>query len=145
MTPTAQLPEHNALVRLARKFAPEEGFPVGTTVVTWTAIDTSGNIGVAMQVVTLTNDPPVLAEIPDVIIDEGGSFVATASFVDDDSLVWSATVDYGEGEGAQPLPVIAASKTMSLEHLYADNGVYTVTVAIEDAEGATDTKSWPND
>jgi alpha-tubulin suppressor-like RCC1 family protein len=122
--------------------APEEGFPVGTTVVTWTAIDTSENIGVALQVVTLNNDPPNLASIADAIIEEGGSFTAAASFVDEDSEDWSATVDYGEGEGPQPLPIVVATTTMSLLHVYPDNGVYTVTVAVNDAEGATGTTSF---
>ena len=42
---------------------------------------------------------------------------------------WTGTVDYGDGGGAQPLS-LNVDKTFSLNHTYADNGVYTVRVTV---------------
>ncbi|MCA9261607.1 MAG: VCBS repeat-containing protein, partial [Planctomycetales bacterium] len=49
---------------------------------------------------------------------------------------WTATVDYGDGSGAQPL-VLGPDKSFSLDRTYASPGAYTVTVAITDSDGAT--------
>ena len=43
----------------------------------------------------------------------------------------TATVDYGDGTGGQPL-TLNGDKTVSLIHLYADDGSYTVTVTVTD-------------
>jgi PKD repeat protein len=42
-------------------------------------------------------------------------------------------VDYGDGSGVQPLALTGA--TFQLSHTYADDGLYTVTVAVTDSEG----------
>jgi hypothetical protein len=122
--------------------APADGYPVGTTVVTWTAVDTSGNVSVAVQNVTMTNDPPALDPIADTTIDEGDTLSVTASFSDADSVSWTATADYGDGGGPEALAVDTVALTMALIHTYADNGSYPVTVSITDAEGDTDTTSF---
>ncbi|MCJ7736592.1 MAG: PKD domain-containing protein, partial [Anaerolineae bacterium] len=67
----------------------------------------------------------------DATIDEGGTFESTGSFADPGADTWSATVDYGDGSGIQPLD-LAADKTFALSHTYADNGNYTVTVWVKD-------------
>jgi hypothetical protein len=121
--------------------APEAGFPGGITEVTWFAFDASGNMGSAVQTVTI-NVPPKLDPIPDQTIDEGDTITLTASFADPDSASWTATVDYGDGGGTQALAVDTVTKTMALSHMYVDNGAYTVTVSITDAEGASDTSSF---
>jgi len=47
--------------------APEDGFPLGTTIVTWAARDTSGNEASATQEITMTDaTPPVIALPADV-------------------------------------------------------------------------------
>ena len=51
---------------------------------------------------------------------------------------WTATVDYGDGSGEQPL-TLNEDKTFGLAHEYTDNGTYTVTVSITDPEGLTST------
>jgi hypothetical protein len=49
--------------------APAAGFPVGTTVVTWTATDASNNVSTANQNVTITDTKgPVFSETPDVTV-----------------------------------------------------------------------------
>ena len=117
-------------------------FPIGTTVVTWTATDTSGNSGTETQSVTLENVAPVLSEILDETINEGDTLNKSASYVDEDSIAWTATVDYGDGSGLQPLAIDTTTKAMALNHLYVDNGNYTVTVGIMDVEGTSNSMSF---
>jgi hypothetical protein len=73
------------------------------------------------------------------------NFTATGSFRDigDPSNVWTATVDYGDGTGAQPLSINAGTistsngpaHAFSLSHNYTAAGTYTVTVSVTDEEG----------
>jgi len=46
-------------------------FPIGTTIVTWTATDTNGNVATATQTVTVIDDPPEFS------VDEACSIVTT--------------------------------------------------------------------
>lgn len=73
--------------------------------------------------VTFTADNPTL--------NEGETFTASGSFSDPDSTAWTATVDYGDGSGVQPL-TLNPDKTFSLSHLYVDNGSYTIAVSVTD-------------
>ena len=45
--------------------------------------------------------------------------------------VWTATVDYGDGTGVNPLS-LNADKTFALDHRYLDNGDFTITVRVFD-------------
>jgi Ca2+-binding RTX toxin-like protein len=59
----------------------------------------------------------------------------TGSFTDPGSAdTWSATVDYGDGAGPQPL-ALNPDKSFNLTHVYAASGVYTVTVVVGDDDG----------
>jgi PKD repeat protein len=81
--------------------------------------------------------PPEVTCPGDQTINEGDTFSGFGSFEDfsqDDT--WTATVDYGDGSGAQPL--VLRDKTFNLSHTYADNGVYTVTVTVTDNGGGVD-------
>src|SRR5262249_18266415 len=49
---------------------------------------------------------------------------------------WTATVDYGDGSGAQSL-TLNADNTFSLSRAYTDLGDYSVTVAVTDKDGAS--------
>lgn len=79
------------------------------------------------------NTTPVLTlEIPGGLY-AGDTLTASGSFADpdqDDS--WTATVDYGEGGGAVPLP-LAADKTFQLSHRYPRPGSFTVRVTVTDS------------
>jgi hypothetical protein len=68
-------------------------------------------------------------------VPKGSNFATTGSFTDPDSTAWTATVDYGDGSGAQPLAL--AGKTFNLSHIYAHEGAYTVKVAVTDDVGST--------
>lgn len=74
----------------------------------------------------------------DTSIGEGTVFVRSGSFVDysvGDS--WTATVNYGDASGVQPL-TLTPDKSFSLNHVYTDNGTYTVTVVVTDSTSRTD-------
>lgn len=54
------------------------------------------------------------------------------SFTDPGADSWTATVDYGDGSGVQPL-TLNADKTFALNHTYAEMGnTFTVTVTVSD-------------
>lgn len=85
-----------------------------------------------------TDQAPVVAPLADASVDEGTTFTASGSFSDPDgSTSWTATVDWGDGAGAQPL-ALASDKTFALSKLLAP-GTYTVTVSVADGEGLTGT------
>ncbi len=74
-------------------------------------------------------------------INEGDTYASSGSFTDPDvGDSWTATVDYGDGTGVQPL-ALNADQTFDLSHLYADNGDFDVTVAITDSFGLTGTQT----
>jgi hypothetical protein len=95
---------------------------------------------VALQFAHPPNASPVVAALPSLATGEGSTMDSSGSFTDPDSTSWTATVDYGDGTGPQPLAL--AGKTYSLSHTYADNGAYTVTVLVKDDAGATGTGSF---
>ena len=67
-------------------------------------------------------------------INLGDIYEVSSSFVDSDSSTWTATVDYGDGSGVQPLTL--DEKTFVLNHEYQNIGHYTVTVVIKDNQQA---------
>ena len=81
--------------------------------------------------------PPHINPPSSATINEGDTYSATGSFTDSDSTSWTATVDYGDGGGAQPLTLSGTNYTLS--HVYQDEGIYTITIAVTDNQGATGT------
>ena len=67
--------------------APVGGFPIGTTIVTWIATDTSGNTSIATQqvVVTDTTAPIVLTQNITVELDANGQSSITAALINNGS------------------------------------------------------------
>ena len=64
-------------------------------------------------------------------LNEGATFTGSGSFVDPDTDVWTATVDYGDGSGVQSL-TLDADKSFALSHRYDEVGDYTVIVIVND-------------
>ena len=67
-------------------------------------------------------------------MDEGATFAGDGSFTDPGSDAWDATVDYGDGAGPEPL-ALDSGQTFTLNHRYADDGSYVVTVTVTDDNG----------
>ena len=84
--------------------------------------------------VTVDNVAPMVDAGLDAVLDEGDTFTNSGSFSDPGTDTWSATVDYGNGTGEQPL-VLTPDETFDLSHTYADDGVFTVTVTVTDDDG----------
>ena len=72
---------------------------------------------------------------PDATIFKGGTFTSAGSFFQVGGTSWTATVDYGDGSGEQPLPLNVTDKTFSLSHPYGQVGVYNVVVRVRDEAG----------
>ncbi|CAN5505061.1 hypothetical protein BH09PLA1_BH09PLA1_33340 [soil metagenome] len=84
----------------------------------------------------LKNTTPTFAvnPVPPATINEAGTYSAVGSFADPGAGPWTASVNYGDGSGDQPL-TLNADKTFALDHIYFQNGAYTVTVTVNN--GAT--------
>ena len=100
--------------------------------------DKDGASHIDLAAVTVTNVNPVANAGADQPVNEGDTvdFAATATDQSpDDQLILAYTWDFGDSN--DPTPGSGATPS----HLYADNGVYTVTLTVTDDDGgvATDT------
>ncbi len=109
-------------------FSPDDN---GTYTVSYTVSDDDGGSAWASTVVTVNNVPPTVNAGDDAAVDEGAVFDRSGSFIDPGADTWTATVDYGDGGGPEPL-LLNPDKTFNLSHRYGDNGVYVVSVMVED-------------
>jgi hypothetical protein len=94
-------------------------------------IDWAAESGTGGQCGTPSNTSPTVDAGADATLTEGSTLTGTGSFTDSDTDLWTATVDYGDGSGVQPL-TLNSDKTFSLNHRYLDNGSYTITVTVGD-------------
>jgi hypothetical protein len=78
--------------------------------------------------------PPAVSVGIDATVTPGTEFVRSGSFTDPNSDSWTATVDYGDGSGVQPL-ALGPDKTFELGHTYTTAGNYVVSVTIIDSQG----------
>jgi hypothetical protein len=104
----------------------------GTFTVTVTIADGDGGSHSDSFIVTVAspNTAPSFDAGADAALNEGGTLTRSGSFTDPDDDTWTATVNYGDGFGTQPLALVG--KTYVLDHAFTQNGSFTVTVSISD-------------
>jgi len=109
--------------------------------ITGQATDEDGTFTANNVPVNVKNVSPSMDAGGDASANEGTTFTRSVPFADPGADVWTAVVDYGDGSGVQPA-VVNADKTVSLNHLYADDDpsgtpqdVYTVTLKVRDDDG----------
>jgi len=94
-----------------------------------TIVDDHGAMDSAVWNLTVVGNLPQVEAGPDASIDEGSTFMSNGYFIKTEEGVYTATVDYGDGSGPQPLSLNAAYM-FNLSHQYFETGLYTVVVSI---------------
>jgi cysteine-rich repeat protein len=104
----------------------------GAYTVKVTVTDGDGGTGQDTFTVTVNNALPVAEAGADKSVNEGTTVsLNPATFTDNGVLdTHTATIDWGDGTGTQAGTVDQAADTISGSHVYADDGVYTVTVTV---------------
>ncbi len=103
-----------------------------------TVTDKDGGAGSASFLVAVANVAPVITAPPAQSAVEGASAALSLGSFTDAALdgPWTVTIDWGDG--ASNVVVHTAPGILSAPpHVYADNGVYLVTLAVKDAPGAS--------
>jgi cytoskeletal protein CcmA (bactofilin family) len=108
----------------------------GSYVVSFTIVDAIG-AGVSDELTAIVNNaPPVLSLGDGETIGEGETLRRNGSFSDVGLAdTHTATVDYGDGSGPQPL--LLTGQTFELEQQYTRDGNYEVTVVVTDDDGGS--------
>ncbi|MGH6692140.1 MAG: PKD domain-containing protein, partial [Gammaproteobacteria bacterium] len=132
----------------------------GTYVVTVRVTDDDGGVGEDVLAITVDNAAPVVDAGPDRLATEGALIELTVpgsaavAFTDAGTAdTHTVTIAWGDGTGLQngsasevpfgPPGSISGMAGFALgSHVYADNGLYTVTVTVSDDEGAAHSDSF---
>ena len=96
--------------------------------------DEEWSIGPESMHYTLTVNRANLANLPvltlpesGTVLNEGDTYKAAGRLDIPDNLIWTGTVDYGDGTGVKPLQ-LNSDASFSLENNYLDNGRYKINV-----------------
>ncbi|WP_020474715.1 LamG-like jellyroll fold domain-containing protein [Zavarzinella formosa] len=116
--------DNNGLVR----WLPSRGGDFSATVI---ATDSLGESATYQMTFHVADVAPVVTATGASHVQEGKTWTGSGQFTDPGVNVWTATVDYGDGQGAQPVALSADGK-FKLSHLYPNSGVKTVTVRVFD-------------
>jgi PKD repeat protein len=106
-----------------------------------------GNYGYCPPTTTTTttpNSPPIVTAAANQTSDEGeNKSFALGSFSDaNNNGPWEVRVTWGDGSPAETFVDSTEGSLPNRSHTYAEDGVYTVTVRVEDAAGASDTDTF---
>jgi hypothetical protein len=115
--------------------SPAVSFPVGTFTAIFTVQTGFGTYQTSTTVTITDNSPPVAGAITGGAVSTAGLYTASGTITDPSSTSWTATADYGDGSGAQPVTV--TGNTYALSHQYEATGTFTVTVTVTDNQGAS--------
>ena len=111
----------------------------GTYQVKLTVTDVYGAESSTTTQVVVANADPAVHVFAGATILAGESFNGSTTFTDPGADQWTATVDYGDGSGVQPLAI--SGNGMVLSHTYTTAGTYTVTVTVRDSDGGVGTQT----
>jgi PKD repeat protein len=126
--------EGNGVLNGATSATPTATFPDNGTFTITLRVSDGLLTHTATTSVIIANSAPQVTVGPDPVLDVGTTFLRTGSFRDPGVDTWSATVDYGDGSGPQPL-TLAHDQTFTLQHVYTAEGSYAVTVTVQDDDG----------
>jgi DNA/RNA endonuclease G (NUC1) len=107
----------------------------GSYTATLTVTDAFGWQSTATRGLTIGDVAPTVAPLPGAGLIAGETYGATGSYADPGTESWTATVDYGDGAGQQPLSL--NGKTFALVHSYGTAGTFTITVTVQDDGGVS--------
>jgi hypothetical protein len=114
----------------------------GTYSIILSATDIQGNTGTQTVSLSVVDVPINVNAGSTTVVVQGSTFTGSGSFTDVPADgPWSATVNYGDGTGSQPL-ALNANQTFNLSHLYANAGLFTVTVTVTNQDGVAGTGSF---
>jgi hypothetical protein len=102
-----------------------------TIALSWT--DPTGPANQATLPINVTNVAPTVHVGGDAKLKVGHTLDRTGSFDDPGTGTWTATVDYGDGSGPQPLRL--QGYHFALHHRYRQEGTYQVVVTVTDDDG----------
>jgi VCBS repeat-containing protein len=117
----------------------------GVYTVTVTVTDDEGASGSGTLRITVGNLSPLLEVGNDRSVSEGILGSLTATFSDPGTAdTHTALLDWGDGTQPQAVSVTenAGTGTLSASHIFANNGVYTVSVRVIDDDGASAVKTF---
>src|SRR5204862_688449 len=117
-------------------------FPLGTTTITYTATDSSGNTTTATQTVTVKRPPLVVSAGPSQTSSEGATATFNLGSFTGGTGGWTVSVDWGDGTALSTFT--ASPGALSASHKYANDRAtpYTVTVTVKDSSGASSSGSF---
>jgi PKD repeat protein len=110
-------------------YTPDADFN-GSDTFTYKAVAGAAESDVATVTITVNpvNDAPTVVAGSDQIIDEGDMVAFSGSYTDPDSDSFRIVWDFGDGE--------YAAGTLSPTHVYIEDGLYTVTLIVQDSDGS---------
>ncbi|MGZ3182409.1 MAG: OmpL47-type beta-barrel domain-containing protein [Telluria sp.] len=116
----------------------------GNVTVQYRALDKAGNSATGQLAFNVATPPAVTAPAAQAANEGASTKFALGSFTDADPTgTWSVDVDWGDGSAHGAAGASATGSLGSLAHTYADNGNYTATVSVTDANGSTGSRSFP--
>ncbi|MFK8114585.1 MAG: CARDB domain-containing protein, partial [Rubripirellula sp.] len=127
------------------QYAPGAGaiLSIGVNELSVTASETTNYLAATESVLLTVEDPNVVPTIefdsPPSSVVRDVPFMFDGSFTDPDADSWTATVNYGDGSGDQPL--VITEKNFQLAHTYGSEGPYVIVVTIDDGEGGVASKN----
>jgi DNA/RNA endonuclease G (NUC1) len=102
----------------------------GTYSVQLTITDNDGLTDTLITTAIVANVAPTVDGFAGAALLPGEPYAASGTFSDPGTDLWTATVDYGDGTGAQALAL--SGKSFALAHAYRAAGTFTVTVQVSD-------------